>query len=722
MCRVEERVYIGADGRRRKFEDVTPCHHSRHGKLCSNVKRSIKEYPNALPIGASYDGTSSHSSYDPPTPSGGGSYYVERRAPGSGKRPDRGVKEIIIDFGKKNKKYPSSRSQKRTSLTNSIGSNDGAIESPGSEASYTIRTGFPEASIAPEDQLHQAQGFNTRTAAPRSHHRHTSSASASSVPSLCATSDPDSPTRRRPARYPPTIVHNPPPGGIQPSSPTMTRGPPTAPPSPYKVTIAVPGASSSRDNIGADGLFPVDYSEFESQAIPFNEYNVRSAAPEIFDRDADRARQRKLKADAERRRQEETDHMLAQQLAKEDAQGQAQARQVRFEDDFETKRAKAREEERAENRYAESEKRRAENREAERRRKQKEQKEQDERAARDTQKDRDRKERERINRHAQEAEAEAKARERRNSRPPPRDSSKRQSRRGSVLLSQEQQRALKETEAFMAMEREAADQRDREERAAALRQQQATQQYWDPRGDQRYPAAGDSPGMTRRNSVSRGRRGSVSSTTPAVGLGRSNSQRRVSIIQTNPPTLDTAFQQSPYSTRPPSSHQNPFSPSSQLPLSARQSNSSYENPFAQPGIPPTIPDPWDARVTPDAQPTVTVHQPHLRQPSTEYPLRHRGEEVINVNPGHRRQPSNEQYTLRRRGEEVIMGAPLRRDEQHSLRRWGDEAVADVEERAKHERVRIASQKMGKVVGDEAGLKGEKKEKEEGRGEKRGRKK
>jgi hypothetical protein len=68
MCRIDERVYIRADGQRQTFEDSFPCHKSKQGKLCSNVKRKITEYyPKLKPIiRDSRDGTTSPASYDPP--------------------------------------------------------------------------------------------------------------------------------------------------------------------------------------------------------------------------------------------------------------------------------------------------------------------------------------------------------------------------------------------------------------------------------------------------------------------------------------------------------------------------------------------------------------------------------------------------------------------------------------------------------------------------------
>ncbi|KAF2109006.1 hypothetical protein BDV96DRAFT_247899 [Lophiotrema nucula] len=64
--------------------------------------------------------------------------------------------KIIIEFGKKKEKsnaYPSSRSQKRSSLAGSISVDDITVESPSSDASYTLRTGFPESKLSEVERV-----------------------------------------------------------------------------------------------------------------------------------------------------------------------------------------------------------------------------------------------------------------------------------------------------------------------------------------------------------------------------------------------------------------------------------------------------------------------------------------------------------------------------------------------------------------------------------------
>ncbi|ORX99150.1 hypothetical protein BCR34DRAFT_141189 [Clohesyomyces aquaticus] len=703
MCRIEERVYRRPDGTSELVEVPYRCQDSRHGKLCSNV--TTIEYV-SQPPSVTRDDASSPASYNPPTPTGTGTYLVQKRQPsGISRRPStrdgttRAIKpEIIISIGgsKKDKgKGYTSAHRKRASLGASsiASSNEVHIDSPGSDASYTVRTGFPEAPLAPVNGFSQSPAYTTITTAPKGHHRHTSSASSytnSSRPPSFA--EPDSPSTRRAPRYPPTIVHNPPTGaatGFTPSSPTVTRAPAPSSPS-YRVVApkesTQPGVISS-----SDGLFPTDYAEFHDRSGSSNGSFTR--AVEITDRDADRARQRKLKSEAEKKkRQEEADEILARQLqereqkrssqeqefqrslqeqerkhtlyeeelkraAQQSSQQEQEQKQVRFE----LGRADARAKERAENQYAENEKRRAEDRE-EARRKQREQREREERAAKDAKKEkpkeRNRLEEEKARRRKQQDEqdakdAKARATEKRDPRPPTRDPPKRhstQSRRNSVsqeYQQREREKLLAETQAQMAREREAADQRDREERAELLRQQQETSQsYWSPRRDDRYPVANENPGVGRRNSVS-GRRSSISSNAP-MGLGRTNS-KRVSIHQPAPPApINTSFQQT-YATRPQSSHfQQPPTPLFSPPMAGRPGPSarrpsysgerpSYngENPFTpQPSMrhsPPMVSrEPWDTRDMREALPREAAPAHHRQVSDDRHPtLRRRGEDDIN---------------------------------------------------------------------------------------------
>ncbi|KAF2113270.1 hypothetical protein BDV96DRAFT_601449 [Lophiotrema nucula] len=683
MCRVEERVYINQDGTSKTFEDSFPCDKARKGRLCSNVTRKIIKYHSQPSVAtASRDGSSSPAY--PPTPTESGTILVQKREPaGILRRPSTkdGKKvvepKIIIEFGKKKEKssaYPSSRSQKRSSLASSIGVDDIAAESPSSDASYTLRTGFPEATGPNADSFHRPSGYSTRPAVPLSHHRHTSSASSfttsSQPPSLYATSDPESPSGRRIPRYPPALVHNP-----MPSSPTVTRAPTQPSSSQYRTTLHTP--HGSRDNVGADGVFPVDYSGPQPSSSASS-----GRAPEILDRDADRARLRAINAEQERKRQEEHDRRLAEDLAAEEA------RQARYE----TGRYEARDKERKEKSYAEREQRKFEVREEERDRRQKlrEQETRDAKKSSRSGGDRLKEEVERRKRQAEEGETKLKRRDSskrdKDPRPIVRDhTAKRQSRRNSIALDQEiskreHELALIEDQKQMARERAAAEQREADERAAALRLQQSQPGYWDPRGGDRYPIQHENPAFGRRNSIT-GRRPSISSTViPPTGLARTNSQsRRVSVHQNDPPRIDTSVQ-NPYSMRPPSSQRQHAAPpvsfpsrsgqSYSRPTSAHGTTSFGDNPFLQSAnrtSPPMVNgDPWDARNIRDS--------------------------LLQVSSSHHRQSSEDHdNTLQRRGQDVISRAA----EQAS-------------------RARQASRKMGKVVGFEDDYEGSSSENSEDR--------
>ncbi|KAF2025240.1 hypothetical protein EK21DRAFT_93431 [Setomelanomma holmii] len=144
--------------------------------------------------------------------------------------------ELIIEFGSKNdrsKKYTNISLSNSASKSFSIGSglvDDVAVDSPGSDASYTICTGYPEAPLPPSATLYSHyQSYNTTPIVPRGHghhYHHTVSTSAysdiSRIPSLFVTSDPDYdwPTNTRDARV---TVQNPS-TAAAPLSPGRARG------------------------------------------------------------------------------------------------------------------------------------------------------------------------------------------------------------------------------------------------------------------------------------------------------------------------------------------------------------------------------------------------------------------------------------------------------------------------------------------------------------------
>jgi hypothetical protein len=78
--------------------------------------------------------------------------------------------EIIIEFGKKksSKEYPAASNHKRSSLgTASTNPDEVATESPGAEASYTIRTGFPQATIIVDTSEDAKDDSHTKPRRPR---------------------------------------------------------------------------------------------------------------------------------------------------------------------------------------------------------------------------------------------------------------------------------------------------------------------------------------------------------------------------------------------------------------------------------------------------------------------------------------------------------------------------------------------------------------------------
>ncbi|KAF1980260.1 hypothetical protein BU23DRAFT_5325 [Bimuria novae-zelandiae CBS 107.79] len=577
MCRIEEKVYIGSDGRKRTFEDKFECDRARRrGKRCSKPEKKTREYIGTPPIAR--DDAPSPASNNPPTPTGVGSYVVEERRPsGSGRRPSLkpagSVKpEIIIQIGggsrkDKDKKYSSrkytSTSYKRSSLgASSTTSNEIVVESPGSDASYPIRTGLPETAVPHTPPFGQPHGYTTvRNVVPKVH-RHTASASSvttSQTPSLYTTSEtePESPLGRHAPVYPRTIVHNSRPA---PSSPATTRDN-AAQPSAYHTRLEVPhgssrDTSSSREN-------PGDYSEvldFYASSGGSNASSRRAAAPEITDRAIDRERRRKMKEDEEQERRLDAELSKAEEQAK---------KEVRFAE-LDSGRYEHRDRLRKEQKLAESEKKRSEEREKERQRK-----------------------REAEKRTQTEPEKRATRKpEREKAQPPTRDFNKKQSggrhsRRNSMTQADmdKRDRLLFQEKLQMSLEREAAEQRE----AAELRQQQYSTRP-QPQSTASYQSDTSSYRMEEPKLQGTGgkRRGSISMNPPPVGtLGRTNSTRRASIVQPNPPVLSpltTSFPpQQPYATRPTSSQTNPqpYTTREALP-SARYSPSQLGNPFGQP--------------------------------------------------------------------------------------------------------------------------------------------
>ncbi|OAL03271.1 hypothetical protein IQ06DRAFT_215784 [Phaeosphaeriaceae sp. SRC1lsM3a] len=606
MCRVEERIYISAEGHRSKFEDSFPCDKARNGKLCSKVKRKTTEY---FPKRGIVPRNDTPSPINPPTPTGTGTYLVQQRRPSSsGGRPSTrdGQKTIIIDFGpkgNKSKKYTSG-SSKRSSIGATY--DDVAVESPGSDASHTIRTGLPEAPLPPQAAYGHSDAYSTTpTVSHGYHHRHTSSTSSytgsSRTPSLYVTSDADydSPTNTRGTRLPPAI-HNPPTVGA-PSSPGRSRTHGGTTSATYNLTVVSPGYA--KEPPLPDNLSALDYHDFADRS---GSSHASSASASKIRRGKDSDQPRKNK-DEERRRQE----------SDREAENIKQVR-------FELGRAESRAKERNETLLAEKEKQRAADRDEIHRRKEKERKER-----------------------------EPAAKSRKKERLPPvisNSSFKRPagSRRGSMTMTpaqQDEQRRLLAAElGQMQGESRATEAREREERAAFLQQQQQDPSYYNPRTG----GTSSNTTLTRRDSQSR--RESISSDARPIMLGRSNS-RRTSISQPNPPAINTKVAQgltqpsarthappplsfpSNFNTRPTSARRSSFS-SQDLPFatSARSSAANLDNPFATAATSglPVNPDPWDARNLREALPTPTSRQPS----DGRYTIQRRGEDVIKASGTH----------------------------------------------------------------------------------------
>ncbi|KAH9883163.1 hypothetical protein J1614_000019 [Plenodomus biglobosus] len=393
MCRIEERVYIGAEGHRSMFEERFPCDKSRNGKLCSKVKKKTLEYHTKS---GPFSCENTPSPGNPPTPTtGAGAYVVQQRRPSSsGGRPFTrdGHKpmapEITINFNTKKdagKRHSgvtvSTKSHKRSShITSPIGSGDLIDDFPGSDGSHTIRTGFPDAPLpTPAAFGHPDSYMPSQSHAY--HHGPTSSTSSfnapSSTPSLYVTSDPDyeSSDTRRSTRQPPTIIQHQHQHQHQTSATPPSPSPRTSAMKssvPYRTSVVAPRASA-HDGYTTDNMFPIDHGDLADRSASSHASSGVSETPTRKSKDRD---ERHRKQEEERRREDERIRRAAEEAARENA------KQVRFELD----RPVARERERAEKVFAEKEMDRAHAREDARRR--------DEDARRRERKEREKKERE----------------------------------------------------------------------------------------------------------------------------------------------------------------------------------------------------------------------------------------------------------------------------------------------------------------------------------------
>lgn len=431
--------------------------------MCSNPKFRSTEYP---------DPSSSPAPSSPLTPT-----HNARTRPGStSSRPSTrdgpisSLKpEIHIEIGSKKGKGKSyvptvtvnMGKGKRTSTGSTY-----TYESPGSDASHTLRTGYPD--ISPPSVSPGHDGLR-----PRLGHRRNASSEESIpgtfrvAPGYHSSSEYDTPslatgtTATSSSSRP--IIHNSQRHATSPAE--TTRGQAGTPSSLYRTTEFVPRE-----------VYTETSAREERSQRPTPSYG-NSVAPEITE-----ARE-KQRAETRRRQEALNREHAAAQLREE------HAKHVRFEKD----RGKLRAEERAQNSYALHEQRRAEERERSR---QQETKEREAQAARDATK-----------------------------RSKPVTTTK-SPRRGSVSLAAaqaaEQQRLVAADELRMQQERKRIEALEREEQMqqrpilqerqpSSLQERQQDPRHYDPRG----PSA--VPGVTRRNSV----------TGQAPALGRSNSKRGV---------------------------------------------------------------------------------------------------------------------------------------------------------------------------------------------------
>lgn len=651
MCRIEERVYIGAEGHRSMFEERFPCDKSRNGKLCSKVKKKTLEYHTKS---GPFSCENTPSPGNPPTPTGAGAYVVQQRRPSSsGGRPFTrdGHKpmapEITINFNTKKdsgKRHSgvtvSTKSHKRSShITSPIGSGDLIDDFPGSDGSHTIRTGFPDAPLpTPAAFGHPDSYMPSQSHAY--HHGPTSSTSSfnapSSTPSLYVTSDPDyeSSDTRRSTRQPPTIIQHQHQHQHQTSATPPSPSPRTSAMKssvPYRTSVVAPRASA-HEGYTTDNMFPIDHGDLADRSASSHASSGVSETPTRKGKDRD---ERHRKQEEERRREDERIRRAAEEAAHENA------KQVRFELD----RPVARERERAEKVFAEKEMDRAQAREDARRRdedarrRERKEREKKEREEEEEVRQRKKKEREdeetrqRKKREREDEEARQRKKEKaRSSTMKQEDKPTTRTRRSTMtqtqiaeqrhLLAAEQRRMEDEKQAAIARERDehqiaeqrhllAAEQRrmeeekqaaiarERDEQNAILRQQQDTREYFDPRGGNRS--------LGRRASVSR-----QHPPMPAPGLARSSSHRRTSIHQSNPPAISNPIVQD-YSTRPPNVRQKTGPPVS-FPANFNQ-NQGYERPpstrrpsFAQEAPP-------SARIRRDSG-SATVVNPFVQDPSS----------------------------------------------------------------------------------------------------------
>ncbi|KAF3033765.1 hypothetical protein E8E12_004821 [Didymella heteroderae] len=300
MCRVDERIYVRADGHRSKFQDTSLCERGRRrGKMCSNVDVRRTEYP---------DPTSSPIASSPLTPN----YHTQARRSSLSSRPstrEGSIKSLkpeihiglTMNNGKPHVSITTGKSKRESSGSTS------AHESAGSDASYTVRTGYPD--VSPPSLISGHGGLRPQSG----HYRNLSS--DESVPSSSRmlnvyqnSSDYDTPslatgtTATSSSTRP--VIHNAPRTTAMPAQINTPLGQANGPASPYRTTEYAPRE-----------VYTETTAHTERGQRPTSSYSS-TVAPEITERADARERQR-----AEtRRRQEASDRQhAAAQLQEENA-------------------------------------------------------------------------------------------------------------------------------------------------------------------------------------------------------------------------------------------------------------------------------------------------------------------------------------------------------------------------------------------------------------------
>ena len=534
MCRIDEKIYVRADGHRSVFQDPPSyCEKARQRKkMCSRPEVRRTEYP---------DPTSSPIPSSPLTPG----FTVRERRPSTSSRPstrDGSIKSlkpqihIEINGGKKGKGtsyIPSVTVTTGKTHRSSMGSSS-AYESPGSEGSRGVRTGYPDAPAPPLSSsfggLHSRPGHLRNPSSDESYNGLVyHSSDAYDTPSL-ATGTTATSSSTRP------IIHNGPrhvPSAVD--TTRTTRGQAGSPASPYRVTEFAPSDRTERSH------------------RPTSSHSIH-AAPEIVGHGEDRERRR---AEA-RRLQEALDREVAATVMREE-----NAKQVRFETD----RAKLRAEQRAENNFAAHEQRRADERERIRRQEKKQ--------------------------REAEAAREAAAKQAKSTASKPK-SSRRNSASVSAAEAAKQQQLLAAEARQMEKERRNAAALDREEQMheQMLQQQQLQrQQYLQQTQPPREPSLQErqqDPGYYDP----RGARPTVPTGQPPVIRRPSQSGQRPNLGRT-PSTRGTAPQIREDRRQPPVAYYNNGRADLPPARERRPSSSHGSNPYTQPG--PVSADPWDVR-------------------------------------------------------------------------------------------------------------------------------